>query len=179
MIYELDFAYRSSLFVMDVASFDGSDRPNPARDRLGCSQVSKTLAVSDEPFCYGVVAFDAVVSPQHRILLRDCRAELMFGEQEVLAPVKALINGASIRQKTAETIDYYHLLFDRHEIVFANGVPTESFYPGDYMLDEMSAATYAELLTLFPELRGGAAAYGKMARRCLKPWEATALASSA
>ena len=103
----------------------------------------------------------------------------MFGEQEVLAPAKALINGASIRLKTAETIDYYHLLFDRHEIVFADGVPTESFYSGDHMLDEMSAATYAELLTLFPELRGGAAAYGKMARRCLKPWEATALASSA
>ena len=103
----------------------------------------------------------------------------MFGEQEVLAPAKALINGSSIRLKTAETIEYYHLLFDRHEIVFAEGLPTESFYPGDYVLDEMSAGTHAELLTLFPELRGGAGAYGKMARPCLKPWEAAALAGSA
>jgi hypothetical protein len=38
------------------------------------------------------------VSPQHRILLNDWRAQVFFGEDEVLIPAKAMLNGGTIRQ---------------------------------------------------------------------------------
>lgn len=44
-----------------------------------------------------------------------------------------------------------HLLFERHEIVRAEGPRTESFHPGEWMLRQ-DAALRAELVELFPEL---------------------------
>jgi hypothetical protein len=60
-----------------------------------------------------------VVSPQHRILLTHWMAELMFGEDEVLVAAKDLVNDCSVRIVEGGTIDYFHLLFDRHQIVWS------------------------------------------------------------
>ena len=38
LVDELDLAFHAWLFVMDVATFDGSDGFNPAQGGLGCSQ---------------------------------------------------------------------------------------------------------------------------------------------
>ncbi|RYG92760.1 Hint domain-containing protein [Loktanella sp. IMCC34160] len=73
---------------------------------------------------------DLLVSPQHRMLLASPMAELMFGANEVLCPAKAMVGVNQIRRKLMPTVDYYHLLFDQHEIIWANGTPSESFLPG-------------------------------------------------
>lgn len=94
------------------------------------------------------------LSPQHRLLLKGWRAELLFGEAEVLVPAKALVNDHSVRPVEMPCVRYVHLLFDRHQIVETHGVLSESFLPGDYIMAADDAAVHAEVLALFPQLKG-------------------------
>lgn len=91
------------------------------------------------------------VSPQHRLLVRGWRAELLFGEPEVLVAACHLVDGDRISRSPRDSVTYVHLLFDRHEIVEAAGVPSESFNPGADILRD-NRAMRAELADLFPEL---------------------------
>ncbi|MBL4915795.1 Hint domain-containing protein [Szabonella alba] len=118
------------------------------------------------------------VSPQHRILVRDSLAELLFGETEVLIAARHLVNGRSVRQRAGGTVDYVHLLFDRHQIVFSEGLATESFLPGTQVADLFEAEAMDEICALFPELdpRTGAG-YSPAARRLLRAHEAQLLFS--
>jgi len=91
------------------------------------------------------------VSPQHRMLVSGWRTELNFGESEMLVAAKHLVNGDTIHFAPCAAIEYVHLCFDRHEIVLAEGVPAESFLPGDYTL-RRDRGIARELAALFPEL---------------------------
>jgi hypothetical protein len=83
---------------------------------------------------------DLIVSPQHRILVSSLIAERMFGMPQVLVPSKALLPLEGVHSSAAkgQSITYFHLLFDRHEIVFAEGALTESFFIGDQSLKLLS-----------------------------------------
>ena len=94
-----------------------------------------------------------LVSPQHRVLLSDWRAQVYFGEDQILVPAKALINGTTIRQvMPAEGVTYCHLLFDQHEILVTEGALTESFHPSDDSLSMLTFDQQRELELLFPDL---------------------------
>ncbi|TMV09919.1 Hint domain-containing protein [Ruegeria sediminis] len=96
---------------------------------------------------------DLLVSPQHRVLIGDWRVQLFLGEDEALVPAKGLVDGQNIYvDDTVEDVDYYHVLFDSHQVIFTNGTPTESFHPADYSLGAIDADMRAELLELFPEI---------------------------
>lgn len=71
------------------------------------------------------------LSPQHRIALTGWQIELLFGCDEVLLPAVHLPQSAAMRAKGPGPFEYFHLLFDRHEIVISNGLPTESFQLGE------------------------------------------------
>lgn len=120
-------------------------------------------------------ARDLVVSQQHRMLVGGWRAELLYGATEVLVAAIHLVNDDTIRIKPCNAVTYVHIMFDRHEIIFAEGIPSESFYPGCNALDRVSAATRAEILTLFPELDTDPARYGGTARMVLSAHQARVL----
>lgn len=90
------------------------------------------------------------LSPQQRVLVRDFRAQLYFGEEEVLVPAQFLVNGVTITQEAPGEVTYLHLLFDRHEIITADGVAAESYHPGQYSLNELESRAREELFTVFP-----------------------------
>jgi hypothetical protein len=93
------------------------------------------------------------VSPQHRMLLNDWRAQVYFAEDQVLIPAKAMINGRTIRQVLpADGVTYVHLLFDRHEIIVSDGALSESFHPGESGLQALDEAQRREIDRLFPGL---------------------------
>ncbi|NNF23941.1 MAG: hypothetical protein HKN63_03930 [Rhodobacteraceae bacterium] len=104
------------------------------------------------------------VSPQHRMLIRDARTQLYFGEEEVLVAAKHLVNGRDVIQGSGGAVTYHHILFDQHEIVFSNGVQSESYHPGATSLPGLDPRARSELLELFPELRANPIAYGPAAR---------------
>ena len=121
----------------------------------------------------GLPVRDMKVSPQHRMLLTGPRAELLFGEHEVLVAAKHLIGMAGVEQRVSKGVSYIHLLFDQHEIVRVDGAWSESFQPGAQTLDGMEDDQRAEIIALFPELASGAAF--QSARLTLKAREAMAL----
>ncbi|NPD14243.1 hemolysin [Xinfangfangia sp. D13-10-4-6] len=93
------------------------------------------------------------VSPQHRMLVSGWKAELWFGESEILVPAISLVNNGSIRQASAaEDVTYVHFLLEEHEIVLAEGAPSESFHPGDHSLQGLESDARNEVLRLFPQL---------------------------
>ena len=98
-------------------------------------------------------ARDLLVSPQHRMMLAGWRVEMHCGADEVLAPAKALTNDVSIRPVEGGEVTYVHIAFDTHEIVMAEGIPSESFFPGAEALNALDAAARDEILALFPEWR--------------------------
>lgn len=115
---------------------------------------------------------DLLVSPQHRMLIRGPMAELLFQESEVLVPAKHLLHWDGVWRREGGTVRYFHMLFDRHEIVHAEGALAESFHPGEAALDSMSRSARDEILALFPQLEQGTAAYGPAARASLRSFEA-------
>jgi T5SS/PEP-CTERM-associated repeat protein len=46
---------------------------------------------------------------------------------EVLVPVKHLINGTTIAQVKVDRVTYYHVELDRHDVLYADGLPAESY----------------------------------------------------
>ena len=118
---------------------------------------------------------DLIVSPQHRMLFQGYRAELLFGETEVLVAAKHLVDGLSVTRQAMEQVTYIHMMFDQHEVVYAEGAATESFHPGSLGMDAIHDAAREELFAIFPDLRSDVNLYGDTARRCLKRHEAELL----
>ncbi|MEO0999609.1 MAG: Hint domain-containing protein [Pseudomonadota bacterium] len=124
----------------------------------------------------GLPERDLLVSQQHRMVLSGWRAEVMFGEPEVLAAAKHLVNGDTIFVDESVTeVQYFHILFDNHEIILAEGAPSESFHPGESSIRGIDRATRDEILALFPALAEDHDAYGPAARLSLKPHEVRSL----
>src|SRR6056297_1234029 len=116
-----------------------------------------------------------LVSPQHRLLFTGYRAELLFGESEVLIAAKHLVNGRDVTVSERDVVTYIHIMFDRHEVIYAGGIATESFYAGDTALSSVDAAAREELFRIFPELRSAPGRHREIARPCLKRHEAALL----
>lgn len=117
-----------------------------------------------------------VLSPQHRVLVSHHMAELLFGEDEVLVAAKDLVNDCSIRVREGGTVDYFHLLFDEHQIIWSEGLQTESFHPGPVTLSGFDDGVREELFALFPDLEPDTGrGYGASARPSLRSYEAAAL----
>lgn len=95
---------------------------------------------------------DLQVSPNHRMMVTGAKAQLLFGSDQVLVAAKHLLDGQSIRTELCEEIEYFHFLFDQHEIVFAEACPTESLHPGKESLKVVGNRARSEILGLFPAL---------------------------
>ena len=119
---------------------------------------------------------DLMVSPEHRILIRDNLAELLFGEQEVLVSAKDLVNDYSVTRCSGGDVTYVHLMFDRHQVVYSAGLATESFLPGPQTTKVFERKIVDEICTLFPEIDPETGlGYSPAARRVLKKFEAKLL----
>jgi hypothetical protein len=111
------------------------------------------------------------------VLIEGARAEMYFGEGEVLVPAKHLLGMSEVtRAIPAEGVTYVHILFDRHEIVLSEGLWTESFQPAERTLSALDVAAREEVLALFPQLAADVGSFPS-ARLSLKAHEAKVLIS--
>jgi len=69
---------------------------------------------------------DLIVSPDHRLFIYQRNDTLGAGRSEVLVKARHLVNGDTIIQEDGGFIDYYQLLFDQHEIIYAEGIAAEA-----------------------------------------------------
>ena len=118
-----------------------------------------------------------LLSPQHRVLVEGFRAQLLCGEEEVLVSARHLINGNDFRVAPQTAVVYIHMLFDRHQVVYAEGAPVESLHLGAEGLKALSSAGRADLFAHCPEFRGDIGRFGPTARRCVRGAEARLLAA--
>ncbi len=124
-----------------------------------------------------------LLSPQHRLLAgpKAFGQGTQFGESFLSAKLLAEIDKNCTQQTgTAAPVTYVHLMTERHEVIFAEGIATETFWPGPEAVRGLCAADRRELFGLFPELaavhglvgehgRGLVRrAYGDLARQALK-----------
>lgn len=103
----------------------------------------------------GLPEQDIVVSPQHRVLISSVIAERIFDIREVLVPANKLLamEGIDLAEDMLATgVEYWHFLFDAHQIVWSNGAPTESLFTGPEALKAVSPEAREEITTLFPEI---------------------------
>lgn len=127
----------------------------------------------------GMPERDMMVSPTHRMLITSHKAELYFGQSEILVPAKYMLAIEGVSVSDQPYVTYIHMMCDNHEIVLADGAWSESFQPGDHTLKGFDADQREEIFTLFPELAtdAGLAAY-RAARRTLGKREAALLFKS-
>ena len=141
----------------------------PAVDRFAPVRIRKSVLAAQKR--------DRVTSPQNRVLMQRCRAELWFRESEVLIAAKNHVDGIDLTQDEGCHQPYMHMLFDQHEIVFVSGATTESFDPGDIGFHAVGDKARQELSAIFPELCSGLGSYEPTARRCLKAHDAKLILS--
>ncbi len=90
------------------------------------------------------VARDLLVSRQHGMLLgQDTLARAVH-----LAETTPGIRIAHCKRQ----VTYIHLMFEAHQIIFAEGAPSESFFPGSMSMKMMGCEARRELAELIPDL---------------------------
>ncbi|MEP3345472.1 MAG: Hint domain-containing protein [Litoreibacter sp.] len=92
------------------------------------------------------------VSQQHRMLVSDWRAEVMVGSRDVLISAIDLVNDDTIYVRKGGFVEYTQLVFDQHQILYAEGVPSESLHMSKQILNGLPADVASEVLQLFPDL---------------------------
>ncbi|MDT8856134.1 Hint domain-containing protein [Paracoccaceae bacterium Fryx2] len=97
-------------------------------------------------------AGDLMVSQHHRMFLyqRDRRSGL--ATSELLVQAKHLIDGDRIFLRPGGYVDYFSLVFDRHEIIYAEGIPAESLLVTEATLSRLPADLADEVKARFPGL---------------------------
>ncbi|MEE4346777.1 MAG: Hint domain-containing protein [Paracoccaceae bacterium] len=71
-------------------------------------------------------AHDLIVSPDHRLFIYQRSDVLGAGRAEVLVRARHLVNGVSVYRQQGGFVDYFQILFDRHQIIFAEGIAAET-----------------------------------------------------
>jgi hypothetical protein len=115
-----------------------------------------------------------IVSPQHCIQMQDVQTgQTAYVRAKHLAEETKLASYARGRKQ----VTYFHLLMDRHQTLVSNEIPSESFYPGPFAMEMLSAMNRLQLYVLIPGLAqtGVESAYGPRAehvlrRRDLRKW---------
>lgn len=134
------------------------------------------------PGALGLCQPDAAlrVSPAHRLVLRGARARALFNTDEVLVAARDLIDERQVRiDHAAREVTYIHLLLPRHEVLWANGIETESFHPAGTQPEALAPEDRARLVAGLPEVDADPFRYGPFARRSLSRSEAAILLAQA
>ena len=144
-----------------ISKLDNGPQPVPwvghrsvTRDKMMRDLRLRPVTIAEGAFGPSRPVRDLAFSRQHRILRTRWASALFFAEPEVLVPAYKLANGRTFQLTLPRgDVTYVHFLCDRHEIVIAEGLATESLYPTRQSLGGVEAKARAELLLIFPELR--------------------------
>lgn len=119
---------------------------------------------------------ELLVSPEHRLLIKGAKVRALFNTSEVMVAARDLVNDRTIIvDHHVRQVTYIHLLLDGHQVVWANGVETESFHPASATLDALDANDRARLLCVLPDVEQNPMGFGAFVRRNLNQSETAIL----
>lgn len=91
--------------------------------------------------------------PGARLMNRTPAIRHALGSEAALTPISALVDGAQVIQMNpVSPVRVYHLAFDTHQIILANGMEVESYHPGPDAHYSMSNEMRAMFVALFPQV---------------------------
>lgn len=85
------------------------------------------------------------LSPNHRLFIYQRVDEIGAGSREILVKARHLVNGSTVTQEPGGFVDYFQLLFDKHEIIYAEGIAAESLFVDSTTRPAMPAAVKMRL----------------------------------
>ncbi|MEL6408869.1 MAG: Hint domain-containing protein [Pseudomonadota bacterium] len=71
---------------------------------------------------------DLLLSPDHRLFVYQRSDAVGAGRSEILVRARHLVDGDTVMQDSGGFIEYYQLLFERHQIVYAEGIAVETLF---------------------------------------------------
>jgi hypothetical protein len=95
-------------------------------------------------------AGDLVVSQHHRMFLYQRRKTGGMPKSEILVQSKHLVDGDKVFLRGGGYVDYYSLVFDAHEIIYAEGIPAESLMVNEATVARLPPELAAEVKERFP-----------------------------
>ncbi|NKX74619.1 calcium-binding protein [Rhodobacteraceae bacterium R_SAG3] len=96
-----------------------------------------------------------MISPQHRFMLDRPRLGDLGHMNEAFVRARllhALLPDRVARCSPQTGVSYIHLMTETHQVIFAEGIATETFWPGPEALRGLSDDDRRELFDVFPEL---------------------------
>ncbi|MBI1172163.1 hypothetical protein GC209_12240 [bacterium] len=97
-------------------------------------------------------AGDLIVSQHHRVFLYQRQRRAGVRTSELLVQARDLVDGEAVYLREEGFVDYFSLVFDRHEIIYAEGVPSESLLVNDATVNRLPAEIAADVKARFPGL---------------------------
>ena len=139
-----------------VETLDHGPKPITWLAREQVSHGARTSPIQISKYSLGLQLpyRDLFLSPQHLVMTASKIASRMFGEEQVFVPAKMLTATNQISQCSGQgEVIYWHMLLERHEVLFAEGAMVESFLPGPMALAALSAENRRALLQQQPLLQ--------------------------
>lgn len=97
-------------------------------------------------------AGDLIVSQHHRIFLYQRERAAGLPTSEVLVQAKHLVDDETVFIREGGFVDYFSLVFDQHEIVYAEGIPCESLLVNDATVTRLPPGLAEQIRARFPGL---------------------------
>lgn len=95
---------------------------------------------------------DLVVGQHHRMFLYQRGTARVTETAELLVQAKHLVDGERVLLRPGGYVDYFSLVFDQHEIIYAEGIPAESLMVNEATLAHLPSELAEEVQARFPRL---------------------------
>ena len=95
---------------------------------------------------------DLILSQHHRVFLYQRRRLPGLETAELLVQARHFVDGKQVYLREGGFVDYFSLVFDHHEIIYAEGVPSESLMVNDATVNRLPPEIAAEMRAQFPGL---------------------------
>jgi len=95
---------------------------------------------------------DLIVSQHHRMFIYQRERPAGLPTAELLVQARHLVDGDRVFLRTGGFVDYLSLVFDHHEIIYAEGIPAESLMVTEATLSRLPAELADAVKARFPGL---------------------------
>jgi len=95
---------------------------------------------------------DLIVGQHHRLFLYQRQRVAGMPTSELLVQARHLVDGDRVFLREGGFAEYFSLVFDRHEIIYAEGIPVESLMVNDATVSSLPGEIAQDLRKQFPGL---------------------------
>ncbi len=95
---------------------------------------------------------DLILSQHHRVFLYQRQKLPGLSTSELLVQARHFVDEDRVYLRTGGYVDYFSLVFDHHEIIYAEGIPSESLMVNDATVNRLPPDIAADVKARFPGL---------------------------